>query len=193
MKLLKTCHPELADSGSLKELWLMAVEAINYINEFNQRIAIRRSKARQPGSPHHEPSAEPAAEVQDCVQDQERDKAAEEACVGISSLQVGDGGPSPIFGPPSSVLDKVLELFGQEAPSSTTLSKSVLAVVPHLADDEDTVFEDPYLGETQKCKMAYAGRNLYYQGPDSFVHVDSIVLVAQSSAPFTFSVLGVEY
>ena len=38
------------------------------------------------------------------------------------------------------------------------LSKSVLAVAPHLADDEDTVFEDLYLGETQKCKIAYSSQ-----------------------------------
>ena len=38
------------------------------------------------------------------------------------------------------------------------LSKAVLAVAPHLADDEDTVFDDPYLGETQKRKIAYSSQ-----------------------------------
>ena len=52
----------------------------------------------------------------------------------------------------------MLELLGQETTSSTSLSKSVLAVAPHLADDEDTVFEDPYLAETQKHKIAYASQ-----------------------------------
>jgi hypothetical protein len=30
--------------------------------------------------------------------------------------------------------------------------------MPHLAEDINTVFEDPYLGKTQKCKMAYASQ-----------------------------------
>lgn len=61
--------------------------------------------------------------------------------------------------PPSSLaspntLDRMLEFLGQ-ASTSSPLSKSVLAVALHLAEDEDTVFEDPHLRETRKCKMAY--------------------------------------
>jgi hypothetical protein len=52
----------------------------------------------------------------------------------------------------------MFEILGQETSSPSSLSKSVLAVSPHLADDDDTVFEDPYLSETQKCKIAYAGQ-----------------------------------
>ena len=52
----------------------------------------------------------------------------------------------------------MLELLSQEASTLTSLSKSVLAVALHLGTDEDTVFEDPYLSETQKCKMAYASQ-----------------------------------
>ena len=72
--------------------------------------------------------------------------------------------PSPVSAPiiinslSPNVLNKMLELLGQETASSTSLSKSVLAIAPHLANDEDTVFEDPYLGETQKYKIAYAGQ-----------------------------------
>ena len=57
----------------------------------------------------------------------------------------------------SNTLDKVFELLGQEE-SSSSLSKSVLAVAPHLADDDKTVFEDPHLSETQRCKIAYSGQ-----------------------------------
>jgi hypothetical protein len=52
----------------------------------------------------------------------------------------------------------MLELFGQETSSSTSLSKSVLAIAPHLAEDGNTVFEDPYLGETQNYKIAYTNQ-----------------------------------
>ena len=52
----------------------------------------------------------------------------------------------------------MFELLGQDTSSSTSLLKSVLAVAPHLADDEDSVFKDPYLGETQKCRMVYASQ-----------------------------------
>ena len=52
----------------------------------------------------------------------------------------------------------MLELLGQEALPSSSLSKSVLAVAPHLAEDEDSIFNDPYLSETQKCKVAYASQ-----------------------------------
>jgi hypothetical protein len=44
-----------------------------------------------------------------------------------------------------NVFNKVFELLAQESSSSSLLSKSVLAVAPHLADNIDTLFEDPYL------------------------------------------------
>ena len=46
----------------------------------------------------------------------------------------------------------------QETLSSTSLSKSVLAVASHLANDGNIVFEDPHLSMTQRCKIAYAGQ-----------------------------------
>jgi hypothetical protein len=57
-----------------------------------------------------------------------------------------------------NVFDKVFELLAQESSSSSLLSKLVLAVAPHLANNIDTLFEDPYLNETQKCKAAYANQ-----------------------------------
>jgi hypothetical protein len=54
------------------------------------------------------------------------------------------------------VLNKVFELLGQDTSTFTLLLKSVLAVAPHLAEDLDSIFEDSYLSETQKCKMAHA-------------------------------------
>jgi hypothetical protein len=93
-----------------------------------------------------------------CVQDQERDKAVEEAawaslCSKLETVTLVLSSDLP-----SSVLGRMFELFEQEASPPTTLSKFVLAVAPRLADDEYTVFEDPYLCETPKCKMAYASR-----------------------------------
>ena len=43
--------PATALADSLKELGLKAVEAIDYIEEFNQRVVIHRSKVRQPDAP----------------------------------------------------------------------------------------------------------------------------------------------
>ena len=144
----------LADA--LKELGLRAIEAIDYIEEFNQRMAIRHSKAKQPGTPPHEPQVEKADPP---AQQEERDKAVEEAA--WASLYSGLDAAAPTSTSaecPRDVLDRMLELLGQETSSSTSLSKSVLAVAPHLADDGNTVFEDPYLGETQKYKIAYASQ-----------------------------------
>ncbi|KAF8806497.1 hypothetical protein BYT27DRAFT_7257225 [Phlegmacium glaucopus] len=59
---------------------------------------------------------------------------------------------------PPDALDKVLELFSQEVMPTSSLSKSVLAVAPHLADDDDLVYENPFLNETQKCKIAYTNQ-----------------------------------
>ena len=144
---------EFADS--LKEFGLKAAEAVDYIDEFNQRIAIRRSKARQLDSSPREPPMD----TQDHGQDQEeRDKAVEEAAWASLRARLEAAAPVSSSDISSNVLDRMFELLGQEASSSTTLSKSVLAVAPHLADDEDTVFEDPHLSETQKCKMAYASQ-----------------------------------
>ena len=146
----------LADS--LKSLGLKAVEAIDYIDEFNQRLEIRRGKAKQPEPPQPEHLTDASSRTHDHLDQEERDRAVEEAA--WASLRSKLEAPSPVSAPSLSpnVLDKMLELLGQETTSSTSLSKSVLAIAPHLADDEDTVFEDPYLGETQKYKIAYAGQ-----------------------------------
>ena len=46
----------LADS--LKNLGLKAIEAINYLEDFNQRVALRHSKPKQPESPERDSSHE---------------------------------------------------------------------------------------------------------------------------------------
>ena len=145
----------LADS--LKSLGLKAVEAIDYLEEFNQRVALRHSKAKQPESQQHNLTSEMPAHTP--VQDQEeRDKAVDKAAWASLRSKLEAAAPAQPFGLSSSVLDKVFDFLGQEASSSTMLSKAVLAVAPHLADDEDTVFDDPYLGETQKCQIAYSSQ-----------------------------------
>ena len=103
-----------------------------------------------------------SAELPASVQDQEMQvKTIEEAAWASVRSQLEAAIPATPSRFPSNILERImLELFGQESPSSTSLSKSVLAVTPHLADDDGTVFksEDPYLSETQKCKVAYAGQ-----------------------------------
>ena len=52
--------PAAVLTDPLKNLGLKAIEAIDYLEEFNQRVAIRRSKAKQSGSqqqdsPHESP------------------------------------------------------------------------------------------------------------------------------------------
>jgi hypothetical protein len=65
----------LALAKFLKELGLEAGEAVDYIDGFNQHVAIRYSKACQPDSPTSNPSG-----PSDPVQAQEdQDKAVEEA------------------------------------------------------------------------------------------------------------------
>jgi len=64
----------LADS--LKGIGLKAIEAVDYIDEFNQQVAIRCSKAKQPDSSPHELAAEGSVHA---VDQQEHDKAVEEA------------------------------------------------------------------------------------------------------------------
>ena len=147
--------PATTLADSLKELGLKAVEAIDYLKEFNQRVAIHHSKAKQPGTPPCEQSNKASDHPQnheDC------DNAVKEAAWASLCAKLESTIPIPSSSSPSGVLDQVFELLGQEAPSSTTLSKSVLAVAPHLANDEDTVFEDSYLGKTQNCKLAYASQ-----------------------------------
>ena len=136
---------------SLKVLGLKAGEAFDYIEEYAQRMEIRRSKAKQPNSPPHNSDVEMSDPVN-------RNEAVEEAAwASLRSKLETATGPSP-SGTSSSFLDKLLELVNQEASGSSSLSKSVLAVAPHLAEDEHSIFDDPYLCETQKCKIAYAGQ-----------------------------------
>lgn len=140
-------------ANTLKSLGLKAAEALDYLEEFNQCVAIRRLKARQ----HDSPPPELSADGPDHVQDQEeRDRAVEAAWVSLHA-KLEACAPQLASDPSSIVLDslRVFEILGQEASLSTSLSKSVLAVAPQLADDEDTVFEDPYLNQTQKCKKKW--------------------------------------
>jgi hypothetical protein len=147
--------PATVLADSLKRIGLKAVEAIDYIDEYNQRIAIRHSKARQ----HESPPPDPSAGIQSEVPDQEdRDRAVEEAAWASLRSKVEAAAPALSSGLPSNVIDKLFELFGQEASTPSVLSKSVLAVAPHLADDDDSIFGNPYLRETQKCKIAYASQ-----------------------------------
>ena len=147
--------PAAVLADSLKNLGLKAVEAIDYLEEFNQRITIRRFKAKQSESQHQDsPHGSPGP-----AHDQEgRDKAVDEAAWASLRSKLEPAGPAQSLGLSSDLFDKVFELIGQEVSPSATLSKSVLAVAPHLAHDEDTVFKDPYLGEMQKCKMAYSSQ-----------------------------------
>lgn len=149
--------PATVLADSLKELGIKAVEAIDYLEDFNQRVAIRRSKTKDPvqGSPRAEHVAEEPTHAR--VQE-DRDRAVEEAAWASLRSKLEVAAPALSSGLSSNVLDRMFELFGQEASSSATLSKSVLAVAPHLADDEDTIFGDPYLCETQKCKVAYGSQ-----------------------------------
>ena len=144
---------ELADA--LKRFKLKAIEAVDYIEELGQRLEIRRAKARVSGSPPHDPLAESSSHVED---QEQRDKAVEEAAWAALRSKLGNSAPATSQESSSNTLERVLELLGKESSPSTTLSKSVIAVAPHLAEDEDSVFNDPYLGETQKCKIAYASQ-----------------------------------
>ena len=51
----------------------------------------------------------------------------------------------------------MLEFLGQ-ALTLSPLSKTVLTVVLHLTEDDDTVFEDSHLCKTWECKIAYTSQ-----------------------------------
>ncbi|KAF8813206.1 hypothetical protein BYT27DRAFT_7085071 [Phlegmacium glaucopus] len=145
----------LADS--LKGLGLKVVEAIDYLDDFKQRIEIRHARAKKQASPPHESSPSTGTGLQG---QEDRDRAVEEAAwatlrAKLDSIPASRAAASDLS---PNALDKMLELFGQEVSSSSSLLKSVLAVAPHLADVEDSVYEDPHLNETQKCKIAYTNQ-----------------------------------
>ena len=139
---------------SLKAIGLRSVEARDYIEEYGQRMEIRRAKARQPDT-HEEPVTEAAEPVDE---QGNRDDAVEEAAWAAlrSKLEMADHDMSS--GSRTDFLDRMFEFLGQETSSSSSLSKSVIAVAPHLADDQDSVFDDAYLNETLKCKSAFANQ-----------------------------------
>jgi hypothetical protein len=147
--------PATVLADSLKNLGLKAIEAIDYLEDFNQRVVLQRSKPKQSESQEQDSSHESPGPRHD---QEDRDRAVDEAAWASLRSKLEPAIPTQSSGLSSNVLDKVFEFLGQEVTPSTTLSKSVLAVAPHLADDEDTVFEDPYLGETQKCKIAYSSQ-----------------------------------
>ncbi|KAF8805359.1 hypothetical protein BYT27DRAFT_7258470 [Phlegmacium glaucopus] len=163
----------LADS--LKDLGLKAIEAIDYIDEFKQRVEIQRSKARKRNSPPHNLSPEAKGIPQS---QEDRDRAVEEAAwaslrAKLESDSVSHAVPSDLS---LNALDRMFELFSQEVSPPSSLLKSVLAVAPHLADDDDFVFENPHLNEMQKCKIAYTNQkpfeNLIIRHRDEGFYVD---------------------
>ncbi|KAF8809378.1 hypothetical protein BYT27DRAFT_7047359, partial [Phlegmacium glaucopus] len=149
--------PATALADSLKSFGLKAVEASDYLDEYKQRVEVRRAKAKEPAfaSREHTP-----VEGDPVRNQEERDKAVEEAAWASLRAKLESDSPSVSSAPSSTALEKVLEFFGssQGSSASTSLSKSVLAVAPHLAVDDDTVFEDPYLKETQQYKTAYTNQ-----------------------------------
>ena len=99
---------------------------------------------------------------------EERDRAVEEAAWASFLSKLEDTNPvAPAES--SNALDRMLELFRHEVSSPSSLSKSLLAIAPHLADDDNSIFNDPYLSETQKYKMAYA----------SYKPFESLIIKAQ--------------
>jgi hypothetical protein len=105
---------------ALKGLGLRAVEAADCIDEFNQRIAIHHSKARQHDSPPHD---SPIAES-DGAQDQEnRDKAVEEAAWALLHSKYETAAPDSSLNLSSGILDRVFDLLGQDTSTSNSLSK----------------------------------------------------------------------
>jgi hypothetical protein len=146
--------PATALADALKELGLKAVEAIDYIEELKQRLEIRHAKARDPGSPlHGNPSLEPLRDGEQ----QERDKAVEEAAWATLRSKLSSSAATTTSELPNT-LERVLELLKQDIEPSSSLSKAVLDIAPHLAEDEDSVFKDPYLSETQRFKVVYASQ-----------------------------------
>ena len=167
----------LALAESLKEFGLKAVEAINYIEEFQRHVAIPCSKARQPDCPNHEaPSASDSTQAQ-----VDRDRAVEEAAWTSFRSHINTSAPALSSDASSNVLDEVFQILAQEDSPSTLLSKLVLAVAPHFADNNDSLFEDPYIYKTQKCKVAYANQKPF----------NNLIIVAQGrkvQEPITNSV-----
>ena len=154
-KAIEKNWPATTLMDALKWLGLKAAEAVDYIKKFSQHMEIHCSKAGQSRSPPHDLSVEALGHAEE---QKKRDKAIEEAAWASLQTKLEATAPAQPAGSPSNALDKMLELLSQEASTLTSLSKSVLAVALHLGKDEDTVFEDPYLSETQKCKMAYASQ-----------------------------------
>ena len=146
--------PATVLADALKELGLKAIEAVDYIEELGQRLEIRRGKARDQGSPPHD---HPAASPDHAGEQEDRNRAVEEAAWASLRSKLGSSDPIASSGT-SNIFDKMLELLGQDTLPSSSLSKSVLAVAPHLAEDDDSVFKDPFLSETQRCKIAYASQ-----------------------------------
>ena len=101
---------------SLKAIGLRSVEARDYIEEYGQRMEIRRAKARQPDT-HEEPVTEAAEPVDE---QGNRDDAVEEAAWAAlrSKLEMADHDMSS--GSRTDFLDRMFEFLGQETSSSSS-------------------------------------------------------------------------
>ena len=145
----------LADS--LKGIGLKAVEAYDYVQDYSQRMEICRAKARQPDTPPEHEGVQTGTAMRDDEQ-RARDQAIDKAAWASLRSKLDSSAQELPSTSQSNVLDKMLELLGQETSDPSSLSKSVLAMAPHLAEDEDSVFDDPHLKETHRCRIAYANQ-----------------------------------
>jgi hypothetical protein len=80
----------------------MPWKRVSYIDEFNQRVAIRRSKVRQSDSPAREPSTVPMQTRED------HDRAAEEAAWVSLRSRLDTSAPAQPLTPPPISLSKYL-------------------------------------------------------------------------------------
>ncbi|KAG6904196.1 hypothetical protein DXG01_011795, partial [Tephrocybe rancida] len=161
----------IALAESLKNLGLTAIEASDYIDEYQQRLEIRQGKSRASKPPSREPTPEGLSPDEIDTFRREREKRREGLDAQAHAKAVEEAAwtqlraklESTSSNKPAATsvsLGKMLEFLGasQDLSGPSSLSKSVLAVAPHLAETVDTVFNDPYLNQTQQAKTAYTNQ-----------------------------------
>lgn len=142
---------ELAES--LRDVGITAGQAEDYVDEYNQRIELRKAKSRRPNS------LSPQPDQQQPDNDTERTHAIEEAAwIRLRSklAKATPVRPENISRIPFNV-DQVVKFLesAMGPPSPAGLSKEVLAVAPHLAQSSTSTLINPYLEQTSKAKNVY--------------------------------------
>ncbi|KAG6863771.1 hypothetical protein C0993_010398, partial [Termitomyces sp. T159_Od127] len=140
---------------ALKGLGLNAAEARDHVDEVTQRIELCNAKARAP-NPQQEDTLS-SGEDQENNTGESHTRAVESAAWEALQERL-EHAVVPRIPSSSLTIDQLAELLGDPKKTSTAspIPQSVLSAVPHLAELQSKISDDPHISRTWYLQQEYA-------------------------------------